>query len=46
MIGTKKHGVGSENRLGPISLHDVSRPFVVPIKIKHACIMIPLVVDW
>jgi hypothetical protein len=25
MIGTKKHGVGSKNRLGPFSLHDASR---------------------
>jgi hypothetical protein len=37
MIGTKKHGAGSKNRLGPFSLHDASRYNLgVPIEIGHA----------
>jgi hypothetical protein len=34
MIGTKKHGARSEDRLGPFSLHDVSRSnLVIPISL-------------
>ncbi len=36
MIGTKKHGVRSKNKLGPFSLHDASRcSLTIPIKIKY-----------
>jgi hypothetical protein len=36
MIGTKKHGVGSEDKLRPFLLHDASRSnFVVPIEFRH-----------
>jgi hypothetical protein len=46
MIGTNKHVVGFENRLGPFSLHDASRSsLMVFIKIKHVRFLIPLVVD-
>jgi hypothetical protein len=45
MIGTNKHGVGSENKLGPFSLHDASRSnLVVFTKIGHVCFPTPLVV--
>jgi hypothetical protein len=47
MIETKRHGVGSENKLGPFSLHDASKySLTVPIKIKQAHFLILLVVDW
>jgi hypothetical protein len=37
MIGTKNHGVGFENKLGPFSLHDASRSsLVVLADIRHA----------
>ncbi len=46
MIGTKKHGAGFEDRLGPYSLHDASRfSLVVPTKIGHARFSTPLVMD-
>jgi hypothetical protein len=38
MIGTKKHGCGFEDRLGPFSLHYASRSsLVVLTKIGHVC---------
>jgi hypothetical protein len=47
MIGTKKYGDGSEDKLGSFSLHDASRSsLVVPIETKYAHFPIPLVVDW
>jgi hypothetical protein len=46
MIGTKKYGVGFENRLGPFSLHDALRSsLAILINIGHAHFMTPLVVD-
>jgi hypothetical protein len=46
MIGTKKHGVGFENRLGPSSLHDASRfSLMIPIETGHVYFPTPLVVD-
>jgi len=46
MIGTKKHGVGFEDRLGPFSLHDASRSsLMIPIETGHAYFPTPLVVD-
>ncbi len=47
MIGTKKHGVGFENRLRPFSLHDASRfSLTILTENEHVCLFIPLVVDW
>jgi len=47
MIGTKKHGAGSKDRLGPFSLHDASKyNLEVPIEIGHAHFPTSLVVDW
>ncbi len=47
MIGTNKHGVGFEERLGPFSLHDASKSnFMVPIEIGHACFLTLVVMDW
>ncbi len=47
MIGTRKHGVGSKDRLEPISLDNASRfGLMVPIETKHARFSIALVVDW
>jgi hypothetical protein len=47
MIGTKKHGVGYKDRLGPFSSHDASRfSLKVLMENKHARFLIPLVVDW
>jgi len=47
MIGTNKHGVGLEDRLGLFSLHDASKSnFMVPIETGHACFLTPLVMDW
>jgi hypothetical protein len=46
MIGTKKHDIKYEDRLGPFSLHDASRfNFAVIIKIGHVRFPTPLVVD-
>ncbi len=47
MISTKKHGAGSEDKLGPFSFHDAPRfCLVVLIETKHAHFPIPLVMDW
>jgi hypothetical protein len=47
MIGTKKHGVGFKDRLGPFSSHDASRfSFIVLIENGHAHFLTLLVVDW
>jgi hypothetical protein len=47
IIGTKKHGVGSKDKLGPFSLHDASRSsLVVPIETKHVGFPTPMVVGW
>ncbi len=47
IINTKKHGAGSENRLGPFSLHDASRSnLIVHTEIGHVHFLILLVVDW
>jgi hypothetical protein len=47
MIGTKKHGVGFENKMGPFSIHDPSKfSLVVLIEIKHVCFPTFLVVGW
>ncbi len=44
MIGMKKHGVRSKNRLGSFSLHDASRSnLAVPIKTRHARFPTPLI---
>jgi hypothetical protein len=46
MIGTKKHGVRSKDKLGPFSIHDASRSsLVVPTKVGHVHFSTPLVVD-
>jgi hypothetical protein len=46
MIGTKRHGVGFEDRLGPFSLHDASRSILlVLIKIGHVCFLTLLVME-
>jgi hypothetical protein len=46
MIGTNKHVVGFENRLGSFSLHDASRSsLMVLTKSIHVCFLTPLVVD-
>jgi hypothetical protein len=45
MISTKTHGVGSKNKLEPLSLHDASRSsLVVLTEIKHVGFPTPLVV--
>ncbi len=47
MIGTRKHGVGSKDRLEPILLHNASKfIFMVPIETRHVRFSIALVVDW
>jgi len=47
LIGTKKHGVGFENRLRPFSLHDASRSSLVDTtKNIHVCFSTPIVVGW
>jgi hypothetical protein len=47
MIGTKKPGVGFNDKMGPFSLHDASRfRFTVLVETKHACFLTPLVVGW
>jgi hypothetical protein len=46
MIGTKKHGVGFKDRLGPLSSYDPSRSCLMdPIEIGHVHFLILLVVD-
>jgi len=43
----QKNGVGSKDRLEPISLNDASRfSLMVPIETRHSCFLIVLVVDW
>jgi len=47
MISTKKHGVGSKNKLGPFSLHDASRSsLIAPTNNKHVGFPTPMVVGW
>ncbi len=47
MISTKKHGVGSKDKLGPFSLHDASRSsLITPIQTKHVSFPTPMVVGW
>jgi hypothetical protein len=47
MIGTKKHGIGLKDKMGPLSLHDASRfSLMVPTETKHVCFLTPLVVGW
>jgi hypothetical protein len=47
MIGTKKHGVGSGDKLGPFSLHDASSSnLTFLIETKHVYFPTLLVVDW
>jgi hypothetical protein len=42
MIGTKKHGVRFEDRLGPFSLHDASRSnLVILTKTRHVHFLTP-----
>ncbi len=46
MIGTKKHGAGSKDMLGPFSLYDASRSsLMVLIEIRHVCFPTFLDVD-
>jgi hypothetical protein len=45
MIGTKEHGVGFDDKLGPFSLHDASRSnLMVPIETLHVYFPTPLIV--
>jgi hypothetical protein len=47
MIGTKKHGVGSKNKLRPFSLHDASRSnLAIFIETWHVHFSILLVMGW
>lgn len=47
MIVTKKHGVESEDRLEPFSLHDASKfNLIVSTETIHACLSTPLVMHW
>ncbi len=46
MIGIKRHGIGSKNRIGPFSLHDASTSsLTVPIEIGHVHFLTFLIVD-
>jgi hypothetical protein len=46
MIGTKKHGVGFEDKLRPFSLHDALRcTSWPPTNTRHVHFTTPLVVD-
>jgi hypothetical protein len=44
---TKKHGVESEDRLEPLSLHDASKlNLVVSIETRHVSFSTPMVMHW
>jgi hypothetical protein len=47
MIGSKKHGIGFKDKMGPFSLHDASRfNLAIPTKTEHACFLTAMVVGW
>jgi hypothetical protein len=46
-INTKKHGVGSKDRLGPLLVHDASKSnLVILIETRHVHFLTPFIVDW